>query len=181
MERGRSKDVRSEPRPINPIINIIINPLIHLLNLVLQLLGKKIQLLILILHQIVKRMVEHADNLTTLIADNLLLLLVVQRRDGKPAFVVRTLRKVNVAEMRVVWMQRIRRSIISGDVLIRGRESPALLSHVPVYAGEADDVFETLEAAHDQSSVGPWTCVANIKVVAIFLGWEFGIGLVLDP
>ena len=35
--------------------------------------------------------------------------------------------------------------------------------------------------AHDECAVRPRTGVGDIEMVATFLGWKFGIGLVLDP
>ena len=77
-------------------------------------------------------MVHHSDDLTALIVDNALLLLVVKRRHGEATFVVLVVLKVDVAEMGVAFVKRVRCSVLSRNILIRRCESPTLLKHLPV-------------------------------------------------
>lgn len=60
-----------------------------------------------------------------LVADNLILLLVVQRRYRETPFVVRVDIVVNLSKVRIVLMQRIRSSVITGDLLVGFHEAPS--------------------------------------------------------
>lgn len=91
--------LRCETRLINPIINIIVRPLIRLVDLGLQILGQEIHFGVLVRKQVVEFMIHHADNLTALVADDRLLHFVVQRRHREAAGVVGLDVKVDVAEV----------------------------------------------------------------------------------
>lgn len=60
-----------------------------------------------------------------LVADNLVLLLVVQRGYCETAFIVRVNVVVNVSDMRIVFMQRIWSSIVARDILVGLYEAPS--------------------------------------------------------
>lgn len=81
----------------------MIGPVIRLFNLLAQLLGEEIKRALrrVFGQQIVKGIVEHADNLAALVVHNLLRRLVVQRRHGEATLVVCILLEVYVAHVRM--------------------------------------------------------------------------------
>lgn len=79
--------LRCKARPINTIVDVVISPLVGLLNGLPQLLRKQIQLLVLLGQKIIELIIEHAQDLTALIAHNLILLFVVKCGNREPAFV----------------------------------------------------------------------------------------------
>lgn len=178
--KGGEKNIRSKPRFIHPVVNIIINPAIHLLNLSLQFLGKQIHFLVLIRNDVVKRRIHHSNNLRTLITHNALRLFVVQCRHRKSSFIVGILLKVNIAEVRVVWVERVGSGVAGYVFGGRGKVPPFFL-HVPVYARVGDYVLETLELPYDECAVRPGTGVGDVEVVAVCFWGEFCTGLVFNP
>ncbi len=50
-----------------------------------------------------------------------------------------------------------------------------------MHDGEADELFQALELPGDQSAVRPRTRIADVEMVAAFLGRELGAGLGRDP
>lgn len=179
--RGSSKeDVRSKSRLVHSVIDIVVDPIIHRLNLFLQVLREQDYVLIFLIDDVVKSRVHHPDDLCRLVADNLVRLLVVQRGHREAALVVWVLLKVDVAEMCVSVVQPVR---FRGawDLLVGRGKAPSLFAHVPVHAVVRNDVFETLEVAYNQCPVRPWAGIRDVEMVSAFFWWEFGIGLVLDP
>ena len=81
----------------------MVRPFVRLFNLLAQVRGKKVELALrrVSRQQVVKGVVEHADDLAALVVHNLLGRLVVQRRHGEAALVVCVLLKVDVAHVRV--------------------------------------------------------------------------------
>jgi hypothetical protein len=79
--------------------------------------------------------VEHPNNLTALIADNLPLLHIVQRRHREPPLILRIHGEVNVSQMRKL-VHRVRRYVLARRICILWcREAPTFLLHVPVNTG----------------------------------------------
>lgn len=86
-----------------------------------------------VIQQVVKGVVEHADNFAALIADDLVGFLVVECGDCEAAFVVGVLRKVDVAEMGEVGVEGVGRYVFAGDTLVRSGETPACLLLVVLF------------------------------------------------
>jgi len=162
-----------EPTLINSVIDIIIRPLVSLFNLPLQFLRQKVQFLVFAFEQMVEFMIEHADDLTALIAYDFLLFFVVEGGNCEAAGVVGVAFEVyvpDVCEFRVEWVWG---GVCSWQVLfVWCGESPAFFSHVPMNTGEGDEVFKTFQFADDESSVSPWAGVGDIEMVAVLLRWE---------
>src|SRR5690606_36420721 len=53
-----------------------------------------------------------------------------------------------------------------------GLESPAMLAHVRMDDGHADDVLEPFQRAQDHDAIGPWASQRHIYVIAAGLGLE---------
>jgi hypothetical protein len=126
VKTGMNGDLRGKSRFVYAIVDIVVHPLIHLLNFLPQVLGEQIELLVFVIQQVVKGIVEHADDLAALIADNLVGLLVVERGNCEAAFIVGVLRKVDIAEVGVVGVNGIGGYVLARNVLIGCGEAPAL-------------------------------------------------------
>lgn len=107
------------------IINIIISPIISRLDLLLQITRQQINLCILLGKQMIKFVVKHSNDLARLVTDNLLLLLVVERRHCEAAFVVRLDVEVDVSQMREPFVQWVGGCVLAGLVLVFGLKAPA--------------------------------------------------------
>ena len=107
---------RGKPTFVHPIVYIIIGPLVRLLDLRFQLVRQQHDILVSLRQQIIKLGIEHPNDLRGLIADDRLLLLVVQGRDREAAFILRVDLEVDVAEELVVGMQGIGCHIVPRNV-----------------------------------------------------------------
>lgn len=84
--------------------------------------------------------------------------------------------------MRKALVKGIRNHVLAGDIVVLlGGKSPPLLLQMPVHHGEGDNVLETLEFSGDQSSVRPWTGVADVEMIPPLFGRKLGTGLAGDP
>jgi len=97
--------------------------------------------------------VEHANDLAGLVADDGVLLGIVERGHRETAFVVLVDVEVDVSEMCEAFVHRIWLDVLAGLIILRSGESPALLQHLPVDRGEGDEVLQALEIAHNQGAV----------------------------
>lgn len=100
------------------IVDVVVCPFIGLFNLLLQILWEELDLLVLLWQQLVEFMVEHADDLTGLIADNGLLLLVPESWDGEACRVVFIRSEIDVAQMSEILVQRIWGGILARHLLV---------------------------------------------------------------
>jgi len=107
------------------IVDIIVSPVIRLLDLLLQLLWEEIDLGILLGQNPVETMIEHANDLRRLVVHNALLFLVVQRWHCKAATVILVVLEIDLADVRILWMYRIGLSVCTRLLLVFGGESPA--------------------------------------------------------
>lgn len=80
--------LRSKSTLINPIVNIVVRPLIHLINLLLQILRQKLNIFILVREQVVEGMIQHPDNFRGLVGNDFVLDFVVEGWDGEAPGVV---------------------------------------------------------------------------------------------
>lgn len=78
-------DIRSKAALVYTIVDVVIRPLVRGLDLVFEILGQEVQLLVLLRQEIIEFGIEHANDLAALIAHDLLLLLVIQRWNGETA------------------------------------------------------------------------------------------------
>jgi hypothetical protein len=74
---------------------------------------------------VVKGGVEHANDLARLIAHDLLLLDIVERRNGEATAVLRLDGEVDVAEVSEVWVMRVGGDILSRFIVRGSGEAPA--------------------------------------------------------
>jgi hypothetical protein len=155
----RESRIRCKARLVDTVVNVVVSPLISLLDALLEVGRQKIDLLELLRQQIVEGVVHHSDNLTTLVVDDALLLLVIKSRHGEAALVVLVVFEVDITEMGVAFMQGIRCGVVSRNAFIRLCESPTLLEHLPMDGSVRDDILETLELADNQSTVCPGACI----------------------
>ena len=99
-----------------------------MLDLVLQIIRQQVKLLILLREQGVKLIIEHPDDLAGLVAHDLLLLLVVERRYRKAACIIFFCVKIDVSEMSKTVVQWIWRYVVAGLVLILRGKTPSCVS-----------------------------------------------------
>ena len=88
--------VRCKAGLVDAVIYVIIGPFVRLVDLCPQILRIQVHVLVLFRKEVIEFCVEHADDLAGFIADNLILLDIIQSRDGKAAFVFRVDFKVDV-------------------------------------------------------------------------------------
>ena len=164
-----------KPTFIHPIINLLINPLIHLVNPSPQPLRVKssprsIPLPHLLRQQRIKLRIKHPYNLTTLITHNRLFLLIPQTRYQIPTLILRIR----------FFIQRLQRSKavkgVSGRAAMVACEEPAGGGEGEVAEDELDDGFETFERADEVGAVGPGAAEVEVEGVAVGLGGEVGGG-----
>jgi hypothetical protein len=132
-----------------------------------------------LIDDIVKLGIQHPDYLRRFVANNLLRLLIIQRRHREPALILGVLLEVYIPQMRVPLVDRIR-CRVTRHFLVGGGKAPAALGHVPVNAVVGYDVFEAFQFSDDEGAVCPGTGVGHVEVVSAFFGGEFGVGFVFD-
>jgi hypothetical protein len=147
------QNIRSKARFVDTIVDIVVSPLVSLLDLGLQVLRKENHVLILVFEQVVEFGVEHANDLARLVADDGVLLGVIKRGDRESTFVVLIHVKVDVTQVSEALVDGVRPNILARLVVLGGGKAPALLEHFPVDGGVRDDVLETLEFTNNQSPV----------------------------
>jgi hypothetical protein len=150
------KDSRGKTGLVNTIVDVVVSPLVRLLDLRLQVLRQEVDFLVLLRQQVVELGVEHADDLAGLVADDRVLLGVVEGRDREAPLVVLVDVEVDVAQVREALVDGVRLDVLARLVVFGRGEPPALLQHFPVHRGVRDEVFEALEFSHDQGSVCWW-------------------------
>ena len=126
------KNSRGETGLVHAIVDIVVRPLIRLLDLRLQVFRQEIDFLVLLGQQVVEFSVEHADDLAGLVADDRVLLGIVERRDREAAFVVLVHVEVDVAQVREALVDGVWLDVLARLVVLGCGEPPALLQHLPV-------------------------------------------------
>jgi len=125
-------DIRSKAGFVDTVVDVVVSPLVSLLDLRLQILRKQNHVLVLVVQQVVELSVKHANDLTRLVADNGVLLGVVEGRDRESALVVLVHVKVDITQMSKALVNRIGLDVLAGLVVLGSGESPSLLEHLPV-------------------------------------------------
>lgn len=135
---------RCEACLVHAVVDRTIHPLVHLIDLLAQMLGVEagsglVRLAQVLGQQVVKFSIEHADDLTALIVDDRLRLRVPERRHGEAADVVRVRLAVQVAEPgeAVQW--------VVGRAAVAAIEKPAVFGQLEAADDELDDGLEALE------------------------------------
>lgn len=99
------------------------------------------------------------QDFTTFIADDVVRLGIIQRRNQISTLVLFVHLEVDILKVLEVRVDRIRCNIFARHLallLFRGK-SPTLFSHMPVDGCEWNDVLESLQSADDQDTVCPRT------------------------
>ena len=86
---------------------------------------EQVYVLVLLRQEVVELGVEHADDLAGLVADDLLLLDVVQRGHGEAALVFRVDFEVDVAQVGVGRVDGVGPCVFARQLFIRGGEAPS--------------------------------------------------------
>ena len=111
---------------VDAVVDVIVSPIIRAFDFALEFLGKQIDRLVPLGKQVVEFSVEHADDLAGFVADDLVLLDVVEGGDGEAAGVFGVDTEVNVTKVGHVLMNGIRGHVIAWGFAFRGCEPPAL-------------------------------------------------------
>lgn len=166
---------------VDAVVDVVVGPFVGGFDFCLEVGGEEVYLGKFGGQEVVEFGVEHADDFAGFIVHDFFLLDVVQGRDGESARVFGVLFEIDVAQMRVFFVNRVGLGVGSRDFFVGGGESPRLLSHVPVHGSVRDEFFETFELAHNQGSVRPGTGVRDIEVVTTLFSGELGIGFLGYP
>jgi len=132
MTECNRDDLRGKARLVDTVVDVVVSPLVRLLDLRLQILGQKHHILVLIVQQVVELSVEHADDLARLIADDGVLLCVVKRRDRESALVVFVHVEVDITQMGEALVDWVRLNVLARLIVLGSGKSPSLLEHLPV-------------------------------------------------
>lgn len=164
---------------IHAVINRMIHPVIHFINLLAQMLrieaaAELVRLAQVLRQQMVEFRIEHADDLTALIVDDRLGLLIPESRDCEATDVVRVRLAVEVSELREA-VQRV-----LGRTAVTAVEDPAVLCQLKAADDELDERLETLERADEVRAVRPWAAPIDVEHVAVRFGGEPGVGVAGD-
>lgn len=119
------EDVRREAGFVDAVVDVVVDPFVHFVDLLLVLLGEEIDMFVLLLHEVVECVVEHADDLGGLVVDYSLLLLIVQRRDSEATLIVGVLLEVDVAEVDIVRMERIWCHVLARYIVFCSCKAPS--------------------------------------------------------
>lgn len=165
------------------VIDLIIDPLIDLINLLFNfLLGPIVRCplrFITVRQQAVKLSIQHPDNLTALIVHDRVLLLIPQHRHREPRIISLLCLVVHIfEEMRSgnrFWRNNDMGIEVIVVLLIRVGESPAVATEVPVHGGIGDVREEVFEVEGNESAVCPGTGVGDKEMVAVGFWWVRGV------
>ena len=81
---------------VDAVVDVVVGPFVRRVDLLLQRLGVQIHVLVFLGQEAIEFGIEHADDLTGLVADDFALLDVVEGRDGEAAFVFGVDLEINV-------------------------------------------------------------------------------------
>lgn len=127
-ERVR-ESIRSEAGLVHAVVDVVVDPVVHLFDVFLQVFGVKVNVLVLLGELVVEGGVEHADDFAAFVADDLAGFLVVESGHGEASAVVGVLLEVDVPDVREVLVDWVGRCEVSRDIFALFGESPAY-SHV---------------------------------------------------
>ena len=111
---------------IDAVVDVVVGPVVRAFDLTSKFLGKQINGLVLLREQVVEFGVEHADDLAGLVADDFVLLDVVEGGDGEAAGVVGVDAEIYVAEVGDAFVDGVGGHTVAWSFAFRGCESPAL-------------------------------------------------------
>jgi len=153
LDREGSENSRGKTGLVDTVVDVVVSPLVRLLDLGLQVFGQEVDFLVLLREQVVELGVEHADDLAGFVADDGVLLGVVEGGDREAALVVSVHVEIDVAQVREALVDGVCLDVLTRLIVLGCGESPALLEHLPVNGGVRDEVFESLQLSHDQCAV----------------------------
>lgn len=115
--------------------------------------------------------IKHSNDLRALVRHNLPLFGIIQCRHRKASLILWIHAEVDVPQELI--SKRICSDIFARRILVlRCRKSPSFVLHVPMYAGEGDDIFEAFEFANYECSMGPRACIRDLRGVSgVGLSW----------
>ena len=109
---------RGEAGLVDAVVDEVVRPLVCLVNLLTQGFRVELDVAVLFIDEVIKLGVEHADDLAALVADNSVLLLVVEDGDGEAAGVFLLGLEVDVAEVGEGFVAGygVGNDVVAGDV-----------------------------------------------------------------
>ena len=116
---------------VHAIVDVVVSPFVGLIDLFLQCWREKIDGSFVFGEHVVKFVVEHADDLTGFVADDGLLLDVIEARHRESAAIVGLRREVYVAEMRELWVNGVGMNVFARQLFIRSHEAPSFALNQP--------------------------------------------------
>lgn len=184
---------------VHPVIDGVVGPFVGGFDVGAERRGVEVCVFVSRGESVVEGVVEHADDFgalqadsvasasalgvlfgqSHLVADDRLRLLVIQRRDREAALVLRVDGEVDIAQMREIRVEGVRRDVVAGEVLVGGCEAPSctheseplpaclpmeyqvghtLLTHMPMHRSKRDGILQSLELPCDQGAMR-WPCI----------------------
>lgn len=163
-----------ETRLVHTVVDVVIYPTVDLVDLGLQLSGVQVNGSVFLVNEVVEPSVEHSDDLTALVVDNGLQLLIPEHRHSKSAVVFGVGLEIQLSDS-VKRVQVVGGAHISarGELLCSG-ETPSFIIHMPVHNRHGDKQGQPLKLSGDECSVSPRTSVRHIQVIAAGLRGKSG-------
>ena len=156
---------------VHSIVDCIVNPLVHLIDLFSQFLRIKPRpvtrltaLPDILWQEIVELGVEHPNDLAALVVHDRLGLLVPQDGHGEAATVLRVRFQVQLTQL----LESVKR--IFCIAAMAAREQPPVFGELGVADDELDQRFEALERADDGGAVGPGAGEVDVEGITISFG-----------
>ena len=158
---------------VHPVVDRMVHPLIHGINLRAQMFRIKpsprvIRLSKLLGQQRIKLLKKHANDLTTLITHNRLFFLIPQRRHQIFPFVIRIGFPVQLAQIGEAIQG------ILGRGAVTPREQPAFFSEGEVAEDELNDGFEAFEGTDQVRAVRPGAAEVDVQCITVLFRRELG-------
>lgn len=171
---------RCEARLVDPVVDSVIDPFVHGVDLLSQMFGieaptRTISFSKLRWKELVEFGIEHPNDLAAFVVHNRLFLLIPQCWHGVSARVIWVSFEVEVFQvLEPVYRVFLVRALATG-------EKPPVGTEFKVENGDLDDGFEALEGPDEVGAMRPWTAPVDVENVAVFLWREFGGGGARDP
>lgn len=166
-----------EPGLVHAVVDGIVHPLVHPLNLAPQSLGEDAAALLLLCalaqvlrEEVVELGIEHADDLGALVVHHGVRLLVPKHRNGVAALEVRVGVLVQLLDLGEARVQRVLR----GTVL--PAKDPALWAHVHAKEVQVNNRVKALQLAHDERAVRPGAARRQIQRITVCFWRVSGAG-----
>lgn len=89
---------------VDAVVDVVVGPVVCAFDVLSQVFGEKVDFLIFLGQEIIKFGIEHADDLAGFVADDFVLLVVVERGDGEAAGIAWVDVEVDVSEVGEIFM-----------------------------------------------------------------------------